>query len=247
MMVKIYGAGSPDPKHISASFVERQHLSMRLGMRRFTRLTNGFSQKTGEPRPCSCAVFYALQFLSCSQDAACASNGSRSHRSRRTIEELISLLSAVRLAITIVLVIGLVGGVAKSDTFRGEYEQSNQCASATSRRAQAGASASREVGLSDFCAARLSRTKQFDNDTCRRSQRADSLGGRKKAYGEGTTSEMGKSKATITVGGREDERSCEAHFIDCGTPEDRSGATGTMGQGEVETEKSRLIPRRGSS
>ncbi len=50
--------GTPKSRHISTSFVERQNLTMRMSMRRFTRLTNAFSKKVDN---LTCAV--ALHFM----------------------------------------------------------------------------------------------------------------------------------------------------------------------------------------
>src|SRR6266850_3087065 len=51
-------AGDPDPDYISTSFVERQNLTMRMSMRRFTRLTNAFSKKLDNLK-----VAVALHFM----------------------------------------------------------------------------------------------------------------------------------------------------------------------------------------
>ena len=48
--------GYPDPEHVSTSFIERANLSLRMGMRRFTRLTNAFSKKI-ENHAASVALF----------------------------------------------------------------------------------------------------------------------------------------------------------------------------------------------
>jgi len=54
---KLHVSGMPDDNYISTSFSERQNLTMRMGMRRFTRLTNAFSKKV-ENHGHSVAVHY---------------------------------------------------------------------------------------------------------------------------------------------------------------------------------------------
>jgi IS1 family transposase len=88
-------SGAPDPKHVSTSYVERQNLTMRMSMRRFTRLTNAFSKKLENH-----AAMVALYFM--------YYNFGRIHQTLRvtpameagvanhvwTIEEIIGLLDA---------------------------------------------------------------------------------------------------------------------------------------------------------
>ena len=123
MLVKIYGAdasadtryspaecidcqpiaitGRPNPKYISTSYVERQNLTMRMNMRRFTRLTNAFSKKVENH-----AAAIALHYMYC--------NFCRIHQTLRvtpameagvayhiwSIEEVVSLLESEAREIT---------------------------------------------------------------------------------------------------------------------------------------------------
>lgn len=55
--------GTPDPQHISTSYIERQNLTMRMNMRRFTRLTNAFSKKVGNLRAAVTMHFTHYNFV----------------------------------------------------------------------------------------------------------------------------------------------------------------------------------------
>jgi hypothetical protein len=68
--------GNPDPAHISTSFVERQNPTMRMHMRRFTRLTNAFSKKIDNH---ACAI--SLHAMVFSAGATCCRQEARNdHR-----------------------------------------------------------------------------------------------------------------------------------------------------------------------
>ena len=52
--------GNPEVKKISTSYIERQNLTMRMQMRRFTRLDQCFQQEAGEPQGCRCSPLRPL-------------------------------------------------------------------------------------------------------------------------------------------------------------------------------------------
>lgn len=56
-------AGKPDPKHISTSYVERHNWTVRTSMRRYTRLSNGFSRKVENHAAAVALNYFAYNFI----------------------------------------------------------------------------------------------------------------------------------------------------------------------------------------
>ena len=64
--------GRPDPAHISTSYAERQNLSMRMGNRRMTRLTNRFSKKAENHAHSMTIYFMHYNFVRIHQTLRCS-------------------------------------------------------------------------------------------------------------------------------------------------------------------------------
>ncbi len=64
--------GSPDPAHVSTSYVERQNLTMRMQMRRFTRLTNAFTKKAENHAHAVALHFMIYNFVRIHQTLRCS-------------------------------------------------------------------------------------------------------------------------------------------------------------------------------
>ncbi len=99
--------GRPDPKHISTSYVERQNLNLRMGMRRFTRLTNAFSKSAEAHYHMMCLYVVFHNFI-------------RDHKTLRcTPAEAAGL---VKSAMTVSDIVGLIDARAEPAKSRGKYK-----------------------------------------------------------------------------------------------------------------------------
>lgn len=100
--------GNPDPKHVSTSHVERHNLTMRMSMRRFTRLTNGFSKKV--ENHCHALALYFVFYNFC-----------RTHKAHR-------MSPAMAAGVTDTLrdmewIVGLIDARAPKPGPRGSYKK----------------------------------------------------------------------------------------------------------------------------
>jgi IS1 family transposase len=87
-------SGNPDAKLVSTSYIERQNLTMRMSMRRFTRLTNGFSKKVENLVAAVALHFMYYNFVRPHQSLQGKTPAQAAHVDTRrwTVEDIIGLL-----------------------------------------------------------------------------------------------------------------------------------------------------------
>jgi IS1 family transposase len=87
--------GRPDPKHINTSYVERQNLNLRMGMRRFTRLTNAFSKSAEAHYAMMCLYVVFHNFVRDHKTLRCTpAEQARLIKSAMTVSDIVDLIDA---------------------------------------------------------------------------------------------------------------------------------------------------------
>ena len=88
-------SGRPDYKHVSTSFVERQNRSVRTSMRRYTRLSNGFSRKLENHAAATALNYFAYKFIKIHRTLRTSPAMAAGVTDRlRSIEDLVALWEA---------------------------------------------------------------------------------------------------------------------------------------------------------
>jgi len=64
--------GNPDPEHVSTSYIERQNWTVRTKMRRYTRLSNGFSRKLRNHAAATALNYFAYNFIQIHRTLRCS-------------------------------------------------------------------------------------------------------------------------------------------------------------------------------
>lgn len=87
--------GNPDKAHVSTFYVERQNLTMRMSMRRFTRLTNAFNKKAESHEHAIALYFTCYNFVRQHKTLRCSpAMAAGLSKTRWSMEDIVTLMDA---------------------------------------------------------------------------------------------------------------------------------------------------------